>query len=150
MPDSHDILLLSGGARTQFAMLPINLVPPGGSADYLVSGFWGGRVRRGGAARPRADRGRRPRRGRVYRRIPGPSEIAIDPRAAYVHLCSNNTIYGTQWQAYPDTGDVPLVADMTSDLLSRAVDVSRFGIIYAAAQKNLGPAGSWSSSFEGI
>ena len=142
VPDSHDILLLSGGARTQFAMLPLNLVPPGGSADYLVSGFWGraayDEAALLGHARIAADA--RDADG-VYRRIPGASEIAIDPRAAYVHLCSNNTIYGTQWQAYPETGDVPLVADMTSDLLSRAVDVSRFGIIYAAAQKNLGPAG---------
>jgi phosphoserine aminotransferase len=143
VPDSHDILLVQGGARTQFAMLPLNLIPPGGSADYIFTGFWA-RVAFDeaallGPARIAADA--KDADG-VYRRIPGATELAIDPRAAYVHVCSNNTIYGTQWPAYPDTGEVPLVADMTSDLLSRAVDVSRFGMIYAAAQKNLGPSGA--------
>jgi phosphoserine aminotransferase len=146
VPDSHDILLLGGSARGQFAMLAMNLLAPGASADYLVTGTWGRAAYDEavllGRARIAADT--READG-WYRRVPEPAELAaahvLDPTAAYVHLCSNNTVYGTQWSAFPDTGDVPLVADMTSDLLSRAIDVSRFGMIYAAAQKNLGPAG---------
>ncbi len=142
VPDSHDILLLQGGARGQFAMIPLNLLAPGASADYVLTGVWAraahdeaalvGRVRI--AADTREPDG-------SYRRVAGPSELDLDPGAAYVHICSNNTVYGTQWSEFPDTGGVPLIADMTSDLLSRAIDVSRFGMIYAAAQKNLGPAG---------
>lgn len=143
VPDTHEILLLQGGARTQFAMLPLNLVSEGRSADYLLTGVWAraaydeaalvGRARIAADARD-ADG--------VYRRIPAASELDLDPGAAYVHLCSNNTVYGTQWDRFPDTGAVPLIADMTSDLLSRRIDVSKFGMIYAAAQKNLGPAGA--------
>ena len=143
VPDSHEVLLLQGGARTQFAMLPLNLLTEGRSADYLVTGVWGraaydeaalvGRARIAGDSRD-ADG--------VYRRIPAVSELELDPGAAYVHLCSNNTVYGTQWDQFPDTGAVPLIADMTSELLSRRIDVSKFGVIYAAAQKNLGPAGA--------
>ena len=142
VPDSHEILLLGGSARGQFAMLAMNLLAPGTSADYVVTGTW---------ARAAYDEAMLVGRARIaadtreadgsYRRVPAPAELALDPAAAYVHLCSNNTIYGTQWAAFPDTGDVPLIADMTSDVLSRAIDVSRFGMIYAAAQKNLGPAG---------
>jgi phosphoserine aminotransferase len=147
VPDTHEILLLSGGARGQFAMLAANLLVPGASADYVITGYWAraaydeaalvGQVRI--AADTREPDG-------TYRRVPRPDELAIDPAAAYLHFCSNNTIYGTQWLDFPDTGRdrdraIPLVADMTSDILSRAIDVSRFGLIYAAAQKNLGPAG---------
>lgn len=144
VPDSHEILLLGGSARGQFAMLAMNLLAPGRSADYVVTGTW---------ARAAYDEAVLVGRARIaadtreadgsYRRVPGPAELApaLDRAAAYVHLCSNNTIYGTQWSEFPDTGEVPLVADMTSDLLSRAIDVSRFGMIYAAAQKNLGPSG---------
>jgi phosphoserine aminotransferase len=142
VPDSHEILLLGGSARGQFAMLAMNLLAPGTSADYIVTGTW---------ARAAYDEAMFVGRARIaadtreadgsYRRVPAPAELALDPAAAYVHLCSNNTIYGTQWSAFPDTGSLPLIADMTSDVLSRAIDVSRFGMIYAAAQKNLGPAG---------
>jgi phosphoserine aminotransferase len=142
VPDSHELLLLGGGARGQFAMLALNLLAPGASADYAITGYWAraahdeaalvGRVRI--AADTREADG-------AYRRVPRPEELAVDRAAAYLHICSNNTIYGTQWATFPDTGEVPLIADMTSDLLSRAIDVSRFGMIYAAAQKNLGPAG---------
>ncbi|HEX3765072.1 MAG TPA: 3-phosphoserine/phosphohydroxythreonine transaminase [Kofleriaceae bacterium] len=142
VPDSHDILLLPGGARGQFAMLPLNLIAAGTSADYAITGFWAraafDEAALVGPVRIAADT-REP--DGSYRRVPARAELAIDPRAAYLHLCSNNTIYGTQWAEFPDTGDVPLIADMTSDLLSRAIDVSRFGMIYAAAQKNLGPPG---------
>lgn len=142
VPESHEILLLQGGARGQFAMLPLNLLPAGAFAQYAITGFW---------ARAAYDEATLLGDARIavdskdadgtYRRIPLPSEIAVDPQAAYLHVCSNNTIYGTQWHAWPEAGGVPLVADMTSDILSRPIDVSRFGMIYAAAQKNLGPAG---------
>jgi phosphoserine aminotransferase len=140
VPASHEIMLLQGGARTQFAMIPLNLAAVGQSTDYAISGYW---------AKAAADEAAHVAKVRIavdsrsadgsYRAIP--TAIEVDPQAAYVHLCSNNTIYGTQWHSFPDTGDVPLVADMTSDLLSRVIDVSRFGLIYAGAQKNLGPAG---------
>ncbi len=141
VPDTHDILFMQGGARAQFAFVPMNLLPPGKSADYVVTGTWAkgaleeaqlvGKARV--AANTEAD-------GK-FTRVPKPSELSLDPDAAYVHLTSNNTLFGTQWQSYPDTGSVPLVADMTSDLLSRQIDVSRFGLIYAGAQKNAGPSG---------
>ncbi len=143
VPASHEILLLQGGARTQFAMLPLNLLLPSNSADYLITGLWSraahdeaallGRVRIAGDTRE-ADGG--------YRRIPRQTELALDPAAAYVHLCSNNTVYGTQWAEFPEVGSVPLVADMTSDLLSRRFEVAKFAMIYAANQKNLGASGA--------
>ena len=142
VPDSHEILLLGGSARGQFAMIPMNLLAPETAGDYVVTGLW---------ARAAYDEALLVGRARIaadtreadgsYRRVPGPSELTLDRAAAYVHICSNNTVYGTQWSEFPDTGEVPLIADMTSDLLSRAIDVSRFGMIYAAAQKNLGPSG---------
>jgi len=142
VPDSHEILLLQGAARGQFAMLALNFLLPGARGDYAVTGFWA-RVAYDEAAlvgnvRIAADT-REP--DGAYRRVPRPGELTVDSDAAYFHICSNNTIYGTQWSEFPDPGDVPLIADMTSDLLSRVIDVSRFGMIYAAAQKNLGPSG---------
>jgi phosphoserine aminotransferase len=123
-------------------MVPLNLITPGTFGDYVVTGFWApaayDEAAIVGQARIAADT-REP--DGTYRRIPRRSELVIGPRAAYVHICSNNTIYGTQWSELPDTGPVPLIADMTPDILSRAIDVSRFGMIYAAAQKNLGPPG---------
>lgn len=142
VPDSHEILLLQGGARGQFAMIPLNLITPGTFGDYVVTGVWARAAYDEavlvGPARIAADT-REP--DGIYRRIPAREELVIGPHAAYVHICSNNTIYGTQWSELPDTGPVPLIADMTSELLSRVIDVSRFGMIYAAAQKNLGPPG---------
>lgn len=139
IPDDYDVLLLQGGARQQFAMVPMNLLPVGRSADYVVTGSWAAQALEEaqlvGTARAAADTGE----GGVYTRIP--RTLDLDPRAAYVHITSNNTLFGTQWASYPDTGDVPLIADMTSDLASRPLDVARFGLIYAGAQKNLGPAG---------
>ena len=124
VPDTHHVLLLQGGARQQFAMIPMNLLHDGQRADYAITGNWAtqahaeashvGSVRV--AATTLEDGG--------FTRIP--RELDLDPNAAYLHITSNNTLYGTQWAAYPDTGGVPLVADMTSDLLSRPVDVSDF------------------------
>jgi phosphoserine aminotransferase len=138
--DAHHVLLLQGGARQQFAMIPYNLLHDGRSADYVITGNWGvqahaeggmlGHVRVAGSTESDG-----------FTRIPKPEELDLDPNAAYVHITSNNTLYGTQWASYPDTGEVPLIADMTSDLLCRPIDVSRFGAFYAGAQKNVGPSG---------
>ena len=140
IPDGYRVLLLQGGARQQFAVVPMNLLHEGKSADYVITGNWGigahGEASKIGAARVAAsteDDG--------FTRVPTQDELDLDPDAAYVHITSNNTLYGTQFHTYPDTGDAPLVADMTSDLLCRPIDVSRFGVIFAGAQKNVGPAG---------
>ncbi len=136
----HQVLFLQGGASTQFAMIPMNFIPPGGSADYINTGTWSQKAiaeaniiasaRVAGSSEPDG-----------FTRIPRQDELDLDPAAAYVHLTSNNTIKGTQFHDFPDTGDVPLVGDMSSDLLWRPFDANRFGLIYAGAQKNLGPAG---------
>jgi phosphoserine aminotransferase len=121
-------------------MVPMNLLGDGQTADYLMTGSWADKAakeaRKVGAVHETgstADTG--------YNRIPADGEIELTPGAAYVHMTSNNTIEGTQWHRLPDTGDVPLVSDASSDIFSRPLDVSRFGLIYAGAQKNLGPSG---------
>ena len=140
IPEDYSVLLLQGGGSLQFAMAPMNLALPGKPVDMLHTGAWTAKaieevkkiaeVRL--AASTEADK---------FRRVPGPSEIQISPNASYVHLCTNNTIEGTQWTTPPETGAVPLVADMSSDILSRPIEVHRFGLIFAGAQKNLGPSG---------
>lgn len=141
IPDTHHVLFMQGGARAQFAIVPLNLLHSGQSADYVITGTWAKQAweeaSRVGTTRVAGTS----EKDEKFTRIPRPDELSLDPGAAYVHITSNNTIFGTQWHAFPDTGKVPLVADMTSDLLSRQIDVSRFGLIYASAQKNLGPAG---------
>lgn len=141
VPEDYEILFLQGGASQQFAVVPMNLLLPGKSADYVITDVWGKKALREasavGTARVACDTQQDGR----WRRIPRQSELDLDPQAAYVHITTNNTISGTQWHELPDVGDVPLVADMSSDILSRALDVSRFGLIYAGAQKNLGPSG---------
>ncbi|HJL17751.1 MAG TPA: 3-phosphoserine/phosphohydroxythreonine transaminase [Sandaracinaceae bacterium LLY-WYZ-13_1] len=139
--DDHHVLLLQGGARQQFAMLPYNLLPDGATADYVLTGNWSLQARSeaeklGANARVAAST-----EAEGFVRVPTQDELDLDPSAAYLHITSNNTLYGTQWATYPDTGDVPLLADMTSDLLSRPLDVSRFAAFYAGAQKNVGPSG---------
>jgi len=142
IPDTHQVLFLQGGASHQFAMVPLNFLLKDGSADYLLTGVWSQKAFDEAklVGSPRVAASTRGEDGR-YTRIPGATECAFDPRAAYVHLTSNNTVFGTQWHTFPQTGGVPLVVDMSSDFLSRPVDVSRFDLIYAGAQKNLGPAG---------
>ena len=140
IPDEYRVLFLQGGASLQFSMVPMNLSVPGRSAEYLVTGAWSQKAVREAekvgavhvAASTEADQ---------FARIPRPAEIDVSPDAAYVHLTSNNTIFGTQWRDVPDVGDVPLVSDMSSDVFSRPIDVARHALIYAGAQKNLGPAG---------
>ncbi len=139
--DTHHVLFLQGGASQQFAQVPMNLLPAGKSADYLVTGHWSERAldeaKLVGTARVAASS----KADGTYRRIPRQDELELDPGAAYVHITTNNTIYGTQWFAEPDTGSVPLIADMSSDFLWRRHDMSRYAMIYAGAQKNVGPSG---------
>ena len=139
IPANYHVLFLQGGASLQFSMVPMNLLPPGGSADYIVTGSWSEKAvkeaKRVGtvkiAATTAADN---------YARVPKQSELTLDPAAAYVHYTTNNTIFGTEWHNVPDVGRVPLVADTSSDMFSRPIDIGKFGLIYAGAQKNLGPS----------
>lgn len=141
IPDNYDVLFLQGGACQQFAVVPMNLLHPGKSADYVMTGVWSEKAYEEAqlvgtsriAASTEVDK--------KYTRVPSQNELQLDPQAAYVHITSNNTIFGTQYDKFPDTGNVPLVADMSSDILWRPIDVSRFGLIYAGAQKNIGPSG---------
>jgi phosphoserine aminotransferase len=138
--NDYRVLFLQGGASTQFAMLPLNFLPAGKTADYLLTGAWAEKAHAEAAALGQA-RVAASTRESGYRRVPRPDEIVLSPQSAYVHLTSNETIQGVQWPAFPDVGGRPLVADMSSDILSRAVDAGRFSLIYAGAQKNLGPSG---------
>ena len=140
IPESYAVLFLQGGASLQFSMVPMNLLTPGTTADYVLTGSWSEKAAKEGrrvgtvniAATTKAD---------AFSRIPHQSELELTAGAAYVHITSNNTIEGTSWHTLPDVGTAPLVSDSSSDLLSRPIDVSRYGLIYAGAQKNLGPAG---------
>ena len=140
VPDNYKVLFLQGGASLQFSMVPMNLLPAGGSADYIVTGVWAEKAvkeaKRVGTVKIAGSTA-----SEKFTRVPRADELTLDPGAAYVHLTTNNTIYGTQWREIPDTGAVPLVADASSDIFSRPIDVSRYGLIYAGAQKNLAPAG---------
>jgi phosphoserine aminotransferase len=140
IPSNYKVLMLQGGATLQFSMVPMNLLTPGTTADYVDTGSWATKAakeaRKVGAVNvtgsTRADN---------YSRIPAWSELSLTPNGAYVHITTNNTIEGTEYRALPDVGSVPLVADTSSDMLSGPIDVSRFALIYAGAQKNLGPSG---------
>ena len=140
IPDRYTILFLQGGASLQFSMVPMNLLAPGVTADYLVTGGWAQRAL-AEAARIGSARAAASTEADAFRRIPTPSEIDLTPGAAYVHMTSNNTLYGTEWSGTPDVGGAPLVCDASSDIFSRPMDFSRFAVVYAGAQKNLGPAG---------
>ena len=141
LSDNYKVCFLQGGASMQFAMVPMNLLANGKSADYLVTGSWSKKAIKEakiiGTARAAANT----EIDGVFTTIPKADQMDLDANAAYCHITSNNTIYGTQWPSFPDTGNVPLVADMSSDILSRTFDPRPFGIIYAGAQKNLGPSG---------
>ena len=142
LPDDYHVLFMQGGATQQFAMVPMNLLPETGSADYIVTGSWAKKATKEaelfGTARVAAST-----EADGFTRIPEASELRLSPEAAYVHVTSNNTICGTQWRTMPNTGDLPLVVDASSDIFSRPVDLSHdgIGLLYAGAQKNLGPAG---------
>ncbi|MEN9935091.1 MAG: hypothetical protein RLZZ387_1670 [Chloroflexota bacterium] len=138
--DTHRVLFLQGGASLQFAMLPLNFLLPQSSADYIVSGAWGEKAYEEAVKIGQARIAGTTQAGQ-YRTVPPAESLQLDPTAAYVHVTTNETIHGVQWPSLPDTGDRPLVADMSSDILSGPLDGSRFTMIYAGAQKNLGPAG---------
>jgi len=140
IPDNYKVLFLQGGASQQFAEIPLNLLPESGVADYIDTGIWSrkaieearrfGQVNVAASAKPYD-----------YFSIPGQNEWQLSESAAYLHYASNETIGGVQFDWVPDVGETPLVVDMSSDILSRSIDVSRYGLIYAGAQKNIGPSG---------
>ncbi|MBD2845763.1 3-phosphoserine/phosphohydroxythreonine transaminase [Paenibacillus sp. IB182496] len=141
IPDDYEVMFLQGGASTQFAMLPMNLLVPDRPAAYVLTGSWAQKAVKEAqllgetvlAGSSEADK---------FNRIPKGAEINVPANAAYLHVTSNETIEGTQYMDYPEVpADVPLIADMSSDIMSRPVDISKFGVIYAGAQKNLGPSG---------
>ena len=138
LPENYHVLFLQGGASLQFAMIPTNLLGNGASADYVITGSWSKKAVKEAKIIGQAHvAGTSEEANFTY--IPKDLDLSSD--AAYVHITSNNTIFGTQYRSFPDTGSVPLVADMSSDFLWRKFDVAPFGLMYAGAQKNLGPAG---------
>ncbi|MFN0112000.1 MAG: 3-phosphoserine/phosphohydroxythreonine transaminase [Blastocatellia bacterium] len=141
IPDNYKVLFLQGGASLQFTMIPMNLLPKGASADYLLTGSWGqGAIKEAkkiGAVREAATTA-----DTNFNRLPKSEEIKLDPNAAYLHFTSNETIFGVEFNEEPVAGNVPLICDMSSDFISRPIDVSKYGLIYAGAQKNAGPAGA--------
>ncbi|MBU0600494.1 phosphoserine transaminase [bacterium] len=140
IPEDYEILFLQGGASLQFAMVPYNLLRDGEFADYIITGSWAKKALKEAKILGKVNIAATTE-SENFKRIPKPGEIKLNQEAAYVHITSNNTIFGTQWKSFPETGNVPLVVDMSSDILSRKLEVSKFGLIYAGAQKNLGPAG---------
>jgi phosphoserine aminotransferase len=142
LPADRKILFMQGGANLQFSLLPMNLLPASGFADYVITGTWAKKAHEAAALVGKANAilSTKGKDG-LFRRVPRPEEIKVTPGAAYLHLCSNNTIYGTQYHDWPETGEVPLIVDMSSDIASRVLDMGRFDMIYAGAQKNLGPSG---------
>ena len=140
VPSNYKVLFLQGGASMQFSMVPLNLLTEGTTADYIVTGGWAqkavkeakrvGHVNIAGSTE-----------SENFSRIPRQDELTLTPNAAYVHITTNNTLFGTEWVKEPEVGAVPLVADTSSDMFSRPIDVSKYGLIYAGAQKNLGPSG---------
>jgi phosphoserine aminotransferase len=140
LPDNYHVLFLQGGASLQFSMIPMNLLPEGGSADYIVTGSWGKKAvkeaKREGAVNIAGST-----EDGNFTRVPQADELRLDPHAAYVHFTTNETIHGVEWKTEPEVGDVPLIADTSSDMLSRPIPVEKYALIYAGAQKNMGPSG---------
>ena len=140
IPENYKVLFLQGGASSQFAMVPMNLMTGSGKADYIITGQWAKKAykeaSRYGDAKAVASS-----EDKTFSYIPKLTRDDFRPDADYVHICMNNTIYGTVYHDLPDTGDVPLVADISSCVLSRPIDVSKFGVLYAGAQKNMAPSG---------
>ncbi len=140
IPDNYEVLFLQGGASTQFAMIPLNLMNKNHKADYIITGQWANKAYKE-AARYGNARAVASSADKTYSYIPKTTAADFDKDADYVHICMNNTIYGTKYHELPDTGDVPLVADISSCILSEPIDVKKFGVLYAGAQKNVAPAG---------
>jgi phosphoserine aminotransferase len=140
VPANYKVLFLQGGASMQFSMVPLNLLTDGATADYIVTGGWSQKAvkeaRRVGTINIAGST-----ESENFRRIPRQEELTLTPNAAYVHMTTNNTLFGTEWEKEPAVGNVPLVADTSSDMFSRPIEVAKYGLIYAGAQKNLGPSG---------
>jgi phosphoserine aminotransferase len=140
IPSRYRLLFLQGGASLQFSMVPMNLLSPNRSADYVVTGSWSKKAvkeaQKVGMVSVAAST-----EEEKFARIPDRSELRLDPEACYVHITTNNTIFGTEWHREPEVGSVPLVADASSDVFSRPFDVTKYALLYAGAQKNLGPSG---------
>ncbi|WP_017728674.1 3-phosphoserine/phosphohydroxythreonine transaminase [Halalkalibacterium ligniniphilum] len=140
IPDNYEVLFLQGGASLQFAMIPMNFLDKGKIGNYVLTGSWSEKAKKEAsffgetavAASTKEDK---------YTSIPNPKSLTYNDNDAYVHITSNNTIYGTQWQSFPSVRHAPLIADMSSDILSRPIPIENFDLIYAGAQKNLGPSG---------
>lgn len=141
LPENYHVLFLQGGASLQFSMVPLNLIAGEClTADYVLTGIWSQKAYTE-AQKISTVRVAASTEEEKFSRIPQQTELQLDSEAQYVHITTNNTIFGTQWQREPETGDVPIVADASSDILSRPIDAKRYGLIYAGAQKNIGPAG---------
>lgn len=138
--ESHEVLFMSGGARTQFSAVPLNLLQSGAHAAYLTTGRWS-QLALEAASRVGETREIWSSEERGFDAVPPAGRLELDPDTSYLHYTSNNTIYGTQYREPPDCDPIPLVCDMSSDFLSEPIDVKLFGLIYAGAQKNVGPAG---------
>jgi phosphoserine aminotransferase len=142
IPDNYRIILMQGGGHLQFGMLPMNLLYKGRKADYISTGSWAEKAYKEGVIvageNARLIATTKPEK---FARLPRPEEIKLNPDSVYVHFTTNNTVEGTQWKSFPATGGVPLACDMSSDFLWRPFDITPFGLIYAGAQKNLGPSG---------
>jgi len=154
VPESYEVLLLQGGATTLFAQIPMNLLEKGATTQYVITGAWGEKAlgeakmvsAMFGANVSVQSLGAGEGKEKSYTRVPPPAEVKVDPSAAYLHITSNETIHGVEFnvdgsRGFPNTGGVPLVADMSSDFLWRPFDVTKFGLVYAGAQKNIGPSG---------
>ena len=139
LDDRYQVLFIQGGASLQFAMIPMNFLADGRTADYVNTGTWSTKAIKEAQIQKKNFNVAASSEDRNFAYIP--KEFSFNPDAAFVHITSNNTIKGTQWDQFPDTGDVPLVADMSSDFMCRPIDMSKFGMIYVGAQKNIGPAG---------
>jgi phosphoserine aminotransferase len=140
IPPTYKVLFLQGGASLQFSMVPMNLLTPGSTADYIDGGSWAEKAvkeaRKIGNVNVAATT-----KGENYARIPRQDELKLTPNAAYVHMTSNNTIEGTEYKDLPEVGNVPLVSDTSSDMFSKPIDITRHALVYSGAQKNMGPAG---------
>jgi phosphoserine aminotransferase len=140
VPANYKVLFLQGGASLQFSMVPLNFLAPGGTADYIVTGGWAQKAvkeaQRVGTVHIAAST-----ESEKFSRLPSQEELNLTLNAAYVHMTTNNTVFGTEWFHEPNVGDVPLVGDASSNIFSKPIDIAKYGLIYAGAQKNLGPSG---------
>ena len=140
IPKGYAVLFLQGGASLQFAMVPMNFLSPDASADYIVTGSWGKKAVKEAQKFGHVDLAANLADG-GFTRVPGHDELHLDPKASYVHITSNETIEGVEFKSEPEVGDVPLVCDSSSNILSRPIPIEKYGLIYAGAQKNMGPSG---------